>query len=334
MGQATREETLESNALATVNHMPASTITLEHFQDLLRRETTDAFPWERKPPELTGRALRQPETNLGEGRARFWRLLERTADSIANGQSICDFGAYPGTYLRLVRAVGGQDCRLTAAGFGFSDEFRRGMETIRTNILELEFDVRYPRHSGMQHILSYPLTSPESLYDVAVCTEVIEHQMYPLSLLAGMNRFLKLHGHLYLTTNSVSFIGDILKLSVGRHNVESLERSHVLDDCLWRPHIRLYTLRELRELLRLTGFAVREGFYYDNGSVYRGWKGLGVALIRSTAGVLPHLRSHIFVVAEKIGEPTAEARKILDQTLANYNLGNAIYGPANSTAVA
>lgn len=294
-------------------------------KDLLAKESTEAFPWEWKSEEeITHRHLRKPETCLSEARVRFSLMLQYAQNAILRGDSVCDFGAYPGTFVRIARTIGGVKCPLSVAGLGFSNDFLQGMERLQVRVMNLEFDVRQPRFSEGNHILSFPLQQTTAPFDLAICTEVIEHQMYPLSLLIGINRFLRRQGHLLLTTNSASFIGDILKLSVGRHNVEALERSHVLTDSQWRPHIRLYTLRELTKLLHLAGFEVQEGFYFDYGSVYRGPKGWGIAAIRSTASIIPHLRSHIFIRAIKTGEPSETSMTYITETIKNYNLQESI----------
>ncbi|MDP9315995.1 MAG: class I SAM-dependent methyltransferase [Chloroflexota bacterium] len=174
-------------------------------------------------------------------------------------------------------------------------------------MLEMEFDIRCPPAGKYSHILSHRISGPAVPFDVAVCTEVIEHQMYPLSLLVGLNRLIRTDGTLYLTTNRVSFIGDILKLAIGRHNVEPLGESHVLTDYLWRPHIRLYTLDEMKQLMQLAGFTVHEGYYFDNGNVYDGIKGFAMSVFRGMTSQIPHLQSHMFIAAWKTSEPTLKA---------------------------
>lgn len=107
-----------------------------------------------------------------------------------------------------------------------------------------------------------------------VCSEVIEHTLQPLALLLGCRRMLRPGGELLLTTNSASFVGDVLKLASGRHNVDTLERSHILVDHQWRAHMRLYLLPELRELLALCELTALEALYFDKGTCTlgpRGW---------------------------------------------------------------
>lgn len=284
------------------------------LREFLRQEDDSCFPWERKSAEeVAARKLREPATNLGEGRIRFSLLLSRLKSALDSRASIADFGAYPGTFLRIARFLG--DGPLAACGFGFDDRFRGAMDALSVRMVEAEFDVR----ACNSHILN---VEPVGL-DAAVCTEVVEHQMYPLSLLVGINRHLKCGGRLYLTTNSVSFVGDVLKLCAGQH-WEPLGRSHVLCDSAWRPHVRLYTLNELVTLLRMTGFEPDEAFYFDNGNPYRGIKGIAVSAVRSLASVVPHMRSHIFLASIKKAEPTLESLTVLHNNLSAYGLADRI----------
>lgn len=292
------------------------------YRHLLQTDESRCFPWEKiGEEERIGRRVARPATNLGTGRGRFFPLLQRIAKCVEEGESICDFGAFPGTLLRIARQLpGGEHVCLGATGFGFSPDFRAALRTLRVSLVECEFDVRCPPDASTPHLLGLPVPSRDEQWDVAVCSEVIEHQFQPLSLLMGIARMLRPEGRLYLTTNSASFIGDVLKLLVGRHNVESLERSHVLTDSLWRPHIRLFLLPELIQLLTLCGFETVEGFYFDNSSVYTGMKGASLRAFRAITGIVPHWRSHQFITAVKTGEPSPVAIEAIDRSFVTHGM--------------
>ncbi|MGI8802550.1 MAG: class I SAM-dependent methyltransferase [Solirubrobacteraceae bacterium] len=289
------------------------------FERFLSIDSVAAWPWE-VVPEEQARELRlaPPKTNLGQGRGRFRLLAEILAAPVARGSSICDVGAFPGTTLRLIRQLpGGDRVRIGAAGLGIDGEFRRALQAIDVETIEAEFDVR-ATDPGVSHLLAVPL--PTERWDVVVCTEVVEHQLQPLALLVGCNRLLRPGGKLVLTTNSASFIGDVLKLLAGRHNVEALGRSHVLVDHAWRPHMRLYLLEEMEELLRLVGFDIERGRYFDGGNVYAGAKGAVIGAIRRLAGTVPRLRSHLVIVATKAAEPPPESLRRLDASFGIFGL--------------
>jgi SAM-dependent methyltransferase len=236
-------------------------------------------------------------------------------------------GVYPGTAPRLVRGLpGGAELRIAGLGLGLEDSFRAAMEQLGVELHELEFDLRLPP-SGVDHLLSCPVAPLGGPFDICLCTEVIEHQMHPAALLLGLNRLTRRGGTLLATTNSVSFIGDIAKLAAGRHNVEALERSHIVSDSDWRPHIRLYTLAELRALVERAGFEVLEACYFDNGNVYAGGRGLAMTALRRLAGRVPHLRSHVFVMARRTGDPDPALELHLRRVAAAHGLERILGGP-------
>jgi len=104
-----------------------------------------------------------------------------------------------------------------------------------------------------------------------------------LPLLFGLHRLIRPGGALLLTTNSVGFIGDIARLLVGRHNVAALELSHVVSNSDWQPHIRLFTMPELRTLIERAGFEVDAAYYFDNGNVCSGAKGAAMTALTRPA---------------------------------------------------
>ena len=295
------------------------------FRALLASDEREAFECERfTEAERRARRLARPATNLGVGRGRFRHLFERLDPLIEDGAAICDVGVYPGTTVRIARGLAhGGRVTLTGVGLGFSEPFKRDMERIDVGLHELEFDVKRPP-ADAGHLLSTPIGP----FDGCVCTEVIEHQFQPTSLLVGLNRLTRTGGTLLLTTNSVGFIGDVARLLVGRHNVEALERSHVVSNADWQPHIRLFTLAELRTLVARAGFEIDAAYYFDNGNVYSGLKGAAMTGLRAVSGRVPHMRSHIFVAARRRADPDQALAEHLRRALAATGL-DGIPAPAD-----
>jgi len=308
-------------------------MTRAEFRRLLDADVDGALVFERiLDRERTDRRLAAPHTNLGSGRGRFRIVLDRLAPLLADTDRLCDVGIYPGTAPRLIRSLpGGGTVSMTGLGLGISPAFTAAMSRLNVDLHEVELDLRVPP-AGSRHILSCPPGDLGGPFDVCLCTEVIEHQMHPASLLLGLSRLTRPGGTVLLTTNSVSFAGDLTKLIRGRHNVESLERSHVVSDSDWRPHIRLYTAGELRELFERAGFTVLEARYIDNGNVYRGLKGAATAAFRALSGVVPHFRSHVLVVARRDREPGPELVAHLHHMAETYGLADAVSDGAGDVA--
>jgi len=93
---------------------------------------------------------------------------------------------------------------------------------------------------------------PDEFCDAVVMSEVIEHlnPYYVSHALSELNRILKQHGYLVLTTPNIASLFRRLKLLLGLNPV-------------YRYHVREYTLGEILELLKSHGFEVVEAGYDD-----------------------------------------------------------------------
>lgn len=104
------------------------------------------------------------------------------------------------------------------------------------------------RNQGINHICGSGTAIPtkESVFEVVVCTEVIEHILDDNLLLREINRVLKLGGHLILTTPNINtFSRLLLKHLKGKKNL------------VWIPsHVREYTYEDIISKVRQNGFVV------------------------------------------------------------------------------
>jgi hypothetical protein len=80
------------------------------FSQMLMEDERCSFPWEHLPiQETISRKVERPATALGNGRGRFWEILCALSLHVEHQESLIDFGAYPGTLLRLLRTMRGRE---------------------------------------------------------------------------------------------------------------------------------------------------------------------------------------------------------------------------------
>uniref|UniRef100_A0A7J3YTI3 Class I SAM-dependent methyltransferase n=1 Tax=Ignisphaera aggregans TaxID=334771 RepID=A0A7J3YTI3_9CREN len=86
--------------------------------------------------------------------------------------------------------------------------------------------------------------------DCAVFTEVLEHLHYYYApiVLARINRFLKVGGHLILTTPNIASLFRRLRLILGEQPI-------------YKYHVREYTMNEVLTMVREAGFDVVKAYY-------------------------------------------------------------------------
>jgi SAM-dependent methyltransferase len=99
-------------------------------------------------------------------------------------------------------------------------------------------------------------------YDVVVFAEVMEHLFTaPELVLAYVHTLLVPHGTLILQTPNAASLRKRIKLALGRNPFERIR-----PDASNPGHFREYTARELNQILRDAGFAMRKStseFYFD-----------------------------------------------------------------------
>jgi methionine biosynthesis protein MetW len=117
------------------------------------------------------------------------------------------------------------------------------------------------------------LSFPDDFFDIALMEEVIEHLVNPDNSLQEAYRVLKFGGYLLVTTPNLAWWLNRLALLSGyqpywtecsvRYNVGKFKRT--LAEPL-NGHLRLYTLRALKQLLHLYGFKIicAKGVKYDS----------------------------------------------------------------------
>ena len=133
----------------------------------------------------------------------------------------------------------------------------------------------------------------DASFDLCLCTEVLEHMLYPEAILAEAYRLLVPSGDLLITVPNVASLEKRLSLFVGsgrdRLGICGIVYEHAND------HIRWYTFQAMKRLLQQTGFEIIRRRAADFPlKVNR--MGLGRLLCRS----FPSLAEKIVVKARKM----------------------------------
>lgn len=117
----------------------------------------------------------------------------------------------------------------------------------------------------------------DNSYDVAVFTEVLEHLLYdPVWTLMEINRVLRPGGILFLATPNAASIRAIRLILSGRNPARSIEYKPRRP---FERHNRIYTSREVLDLLNTLGFDIAD---FTTGA---GWKVRTVARVLRMVGI-------------------------------------------------
>jgi methionine biosynthesis protein MetW len=101
------------------------------------------------------------------------------------------------------------------------------------------------------------LPFPDHSFDLAVCTEVLEHLFEPQLALTEIHRVLRLGGRLIVTVPNLAHWRSRVDLALfGRWNPRG---DHLSSAEPWRdPHVRFFTLTSLADLTEQSGFELLE----------------------------------------------------------------------------
>jgi SAM-dependent methyltransferase len=231
---------------------------------------------------------------------RFYHAMTTLAPFLRDGTRVVDLGAFPGSFLKILRMQYGASLDLVAAGMKVVDRFPSDMAALRIPFVPVDLDTvgrtAYPGRLALD----------DGSVGVVVCTEMIEHLYSVRPLFHEVTRILKPGGVLYLSTNNVAYLLGLLRLVRGETNLDlALEHTSALTDSEWRGHVRFYSLRQLRELAGLFGLSVASSGYLHLRTpremmaprAIRHWR-----LSRVFAALIaafPVYQSHIWMLARK-----------------------------------
>lgn len=243
---------------------------------------------------------------------RWYRLCLACKDSLPEGGTLLDVGAYPFTALKVVKALS-PGTKLSAVGLW--DESVDRLLAEDPLLCEGDFSlcnidpwVVPPKllaetGSTFSHL--------DASVDLVIFTEVIEHLYNPAHVLKEISRVLKPGGRLYLTTNNVAYWFYALRLLKGETNLDhdldqitvDFQRDYPHD---WRGHVRFYSIGQLVEMLALAGMSkVLLATTYDTTDMLPSQAGIGKQIrtwvkgLTNNIPMMNRLRGHIEILVEK-----------------------------------
>lgn len=215
------------------------------------------FPFE----VVNGKALNQ----LCKNENRMYRMIRSLEGYLAKNIRICDLGAFPGSFLRMLLHYGkGLNLSLTAAGLLINHEFQDAMNKLNIEVLKVNLD---PAHDGLlsgTENPEYNLFEKKEYFNIVIASEVFEHMINPSHLIKVAYDILKPGGYLLVTTPNLAWIKNRVFLLFGRSpNFPIKEGILRADTNKWRPHFRVYIPAEVSEVLRSKGFNILYTEYID-----------------------------------------------------------------------
>lgn len=222
---------------------------------------------------------------------RYLKMVAPVLD-FPNTAKILDVG---GGFCYLTQFFKNQGYEISAIDFYYGDipKIRCQKSGIPFYLLNVEVD---------------DLPFDEEYFDVIILGEVIEHFMYsPLGPLKKINRILKTDGVFILSTPGLFRIIGLLKMASGYtffHKLLSPKKKSPIwykgKKFIYR-HNKLYSMKELRQLIVRSGFRIVSSGYVDEGICISGkpLKNFLKIVFFPLLLIFPNFKDYLWVVAEK-----------------------------------
>jgi SAM-dependent methyltransferase len=196
-------------------------------------------------------------------KTRSYLVYRELASRLSKRSKVIDLGLFPGTLIRQLRFLLNDKITYYGVGLNVDKDFEDFMGPYLESCVNVELD---PFYSKSDEKIYIPFE--DNTFDAVVATEVLEHLISPVEMIAEGSRILRKGGFFMVTTPNVSHIGAVLKLMLGISNYERLDRSPMyLQDDPWRGHIRFYDKKELKTLFHRNGLRLVSHRYYTE----HGW---------------------------------------------------------------
>ena len=229
-------------------------------------------------------------------RTRCFLVYEQVVSRLCSDSKVIDIGMFPGTIIRQLKTLLNNRIFCYGVGQKIDEEFSEFIHPYTEECVNAELD---PFYSKSDRQIKIPFEN--ETFDAVIATEILEHLISPLELIAEGARILKKGGLFIITTPNVSHIGGVLKLILGRSNYERLDRSPMsLQKDNWRGHIRFYDKNELITLFGGSGLnPVFHKYYRELGWTHAKWPLFKRIIISAVDKCAPIYREGHFAVFQK-----------------------------------
>jgi len=234
----------------------------------------------------------EPLSFLQKNENRFYSMLTNISPYLKSGVKVCDFGSFPGSFLRVLNDFS-PGMEITSAGLLIDDEFKHSMDSINVDVLSVNLD---PAHDGLPLYTDLPEYNipKRNYFDIVIASEVFEHMINPVHLIWIASRILKPGGVIMVTTPNVANIRERLRFLFGNSPNVPVHESILDEKCgEWRPHYRLYTSAEVISTIENFDFhVVKSTYFHEMTSLTR-------TTLKSLIHMIPGFRHGQLQIAEK-----------------------------------
>ena len=227
---------------------------------------------------------------------RCFLVYREVAHQLREHGRLLDIGFYPGILVRVLKSLMGGRVECHGIGNQVTGEFAGFISPFVASLQAVDLDPFYSQSTPR-------IAHPDASFDVVTATEVLEHLITPLHLVAEGARVLRPGGLFIVTTPNVSHFYAVVRMLVGLSNYERLDLSPMYQRSNeGRGHVRFYDKRELRTLFARHGLTLVQHRYYNEKGDRHSRKSMlrrAALALKRPFMLVPHYRNGHFAVFRK-----------------------------------